>query len=54
LKQKIDGGEQFSHCKRFWFSKNPTETLEIWDKEKVLADVLGHTKISTRCNCQPI
>ncbi|WP_426094464.1 PIG-L family deacetylase [Flavobacterium sp. DSR2-3-3] len=39
--RKIDGGEQFfSRANDFGFSKNPTETLEIWDKEKVLADVV--------------
>ena len=39
--RKIDGGEQFfSRANDFGYSKNPTETLEIWDKEKVLADVI--------------
>ncbi len=39
--RKIDGGEQFfSRANDFGFSKNPTETLAIWDKEKVLADVI--------------
>ena len=39
--RKIDGGEQFfSRANDFGFSKNPTETLQIWDKEKVLADVV--------------
>ena len=39
--RKIDGGEQFfSRANDFGFSKNPTETLDIWDKEKVLADVI--------------
>ena len=39
--RKIDGGEQFfSRANDFGFSKNPTETLKIWDKEKVLADVV--------------
>ena len=39
--RKIDGGEQFfSRANDFGFSKNPTETLEIWDKDKVLADVV--------------
>jgi LmbE family N-acetylglucosaminyl deacetylase len=39
--RKIDGGEQFfSRANDFGFSKNPKETLEIWDKEKVLADVV--------------
>ena len=35
--RKIDGGEQiFTRANDFGFSKNPDETLEIWDKEKVL------------------
>ena len=39
--RKIDGGEQFfSRANDFGFSKNPEETLEIWDKEKVLSDVI--------------
>jgi LmbE family N-acetylglucosaminyl deacetylase len=39
--RKIDGGEQlFTRANDFGFSKNPAETLEIWDKEKVLADVI--------------
>lgn len=39
--RKIDGGEQFfSRANDFGFSKNPSETLDIWDKEKVLADVV--------------
>ena len=39
--RKIDGGEQFfSRANDFGFSKNPDETLEIWDKDKVLADVV--------------
>ncbi|GEC71428.1 GlcNAc-PI de-N-acetylase [Flavobacterium flevense] len=39
--RKIDGGEQFfSRANDFGFSKNPDETFEIWDKEKVLADVV--------------
>ncbi|WP_026728736.1 PIG-L family deacetylase [Flavobacterium denitrificans] len=39
--RKIDGGEQFfSRANDFGFSKNPNETLEIWDKDKVLADVV--------------
>lgn len=39
--RKIDGGEQFfSRANDFGFSKNPEETLEIWDKEKVLADIV--------------
>jgi LmbE family N-acetylglucosaminyl deacetylase len=39
--RKIDGGEQFfSRANDFGFSKNPDETFEIWDREKVLADVI--------------
>ena len=39
--RKIDGGEQFfSRANDFGYSKNPVETLEIWDKEKVLADLV--------------
>jgi LmbE family N-acetylglucosaminyl deacetylase len=39
--RKIDGGEQFfSRANDFGFSKNPDETLNIWDKQKVLADVV--------------
>lgn len=39
--RKIDGGQQmFSRANDFGYSKNPDETLQIWDKEKVLADVV--------------
>ena len=39
--RKIDGGEQFfSRANDFGFSKNPDETLEIWDKNQVLSDVI--------------
>lgn len=39
--RKIDGGEQFfSRANDFGYSKTPDETLEIWDKEKVLSDVI--------------
>lgn len=39
--RKIDGGEQlFSRANDFGFSKNPGETLEIWEKGKVLSDVV--------------
>ena len=37
--RKIDGGEQlFSRANDFGYSKNPEETLQIWDKEQVLSD----------------
>ena len=39
--RKIDGGEQFfSRANDFGYSKNPSETLEIWDKNQVLSDVV--------------
>ncbi|WP_445452096.1 PIG-L family deacetylase [Flavobacterium sp. 25HG05S-40] len=39
--RKIDNGEQFfSRANDFGFSKNPEETLQIWDKEQVLSDVI--------------
>jgi len=39
--RKIDGGEQFfSRAVDFGYSKTAKETLEIWDKEKILSDVV--------------
>lgn len=39
--RKIDGGEQFfSRANDFGFSKVPNETLEIWEKDKVLQDMV--------------
>jgi LmbE family N-acetylglucosaminyl deacetylase len=39
--RKIDGGQQmFSRANDFGFSKNPDETLNIWDKNEVLSDVV--------------
>lgn len=39
--RKIDGGEQFfTRANDFGFSKNPEETLKIWDKDQVLSDVI--------------
>lgn len=39
--RKIDGGEQFfSRANDFGFSKNPDETLKIWNKDQVLSDVI--------------
>lgn len=39
--RKIDGGEQlFSRANDFGYSKTPDETLQIWDKEQVLSDVI--------------
>lgn len=39
--RKIDGGEQlFSRANDFGYSKNPEETLRIWNKNQVLSDVV--------------
>lgn len=39
--RRIDGGEQFfTRAIDFGYSKSPEETLSIWDREKVLADVV--------------
>lgn len=39
--RRIDGGEQlFTRANDFGYSKHPNETLEIWDKDEVLGDVV--------------
>lgn len=39
--RRVDGAEQFfTRANDFGFSKGPGETLKIWDKEKVLSDVV--------------
>ncbi len=39
--RRIDGGEQrFSRANDFGYSKHPDETLQIWNKEEVLSDVV--------------
>src|SRR5690606_36929724 len=39
--RKIDRGQQFfTAAKDFGYSKNPEETFNIWDREKVLADMV--------------
>jgi len=39
--RRVDGAEQFfTRANDFGFSKGPAETLKIWDKEKVLSDVV--------------
>lgn len=39
--RKIDGGKQFfTRANDFGFSKNPEETFEFWEKEKILGDVV--------------
>lgn len=40
--RKIDGGEQFfTRANDFGYSNHPDETLEIWNKEEVLKDVVA-------------
>lgn len=39
--RRIDGGNQyFTRANDFGYSKNAEETLRIWDKQKILADVV--------------
>ncbi|MFD2587130.1 PIG-L family deacetylase [Croceitalea marina] len=39
--RRVDGGEQrFTRANDFGYSKHPDETLEIWNKEQVLGDVI--------------
>lgn len=39
--RRIDGAEQlFSRAIDFGYSKTPEETMEIWDRDKILADVV--------------
>ena len=39
--RSVDGGEQFfTRANDFGYSKNPRETLQIWDKDKILSDVV--------------
>jgi LmbE family N-acetylglucosaminyl deacetylase len=39
--RRIDGGEQFfSRANDFGYSKNPAETLQIWNKDEVLSDAV--------------
>jgi LmbE family N-acetylglucosaminyl deacetylase len=41
MARSVDGGKQrFSRANDFGFSKNPEETLQIWNKEEVLSDVV--------------
>jgi LmbE family N-acetylglucosaminyl deacetylase len=40
--RRIDGGQQFfTRANDFGYSKHPNETLEIWNKEEVLKDVVS-------------
>ncbi|WP_299116250.1 PIG-L family deacetylase [uncultured Winogradskyella sp.] len=39
--RRVDGGEQrFTRANDFGYSKHPNETLEIWNKDEVLSDVV--------------
>ncbi len=39
--RRVDGGQQFfSRANDFGYSKHPDETLDIWNKEEVLGDVV--------------
>lgn len=39
--RRVDGGRQyFTRANDFGYSKNPEETFEIWDKQKILSDVV--------------
>ena len=39
--RRVDGGEQFfTRANDFGYSKAPSETLEIWNKDEVLSDVV--------------
>ncbi len=39
--RRIDGGEQrFTRANDFGYSKHPDETLDIWNKDEVLSDVV--------------
>ena len=39
--RSVDGGEQrFTRANDFGYSKHPEETLNIWDKDQVLSDVI--------------
>lgn len=58
--RKIDDGQQFfSRANDFGYSKNPDETFNIWDREKILADVVWVIRkfrpdvIITRFNTTP-
>ena len=58
--REIDGGQQFfTRALDFGYSKDPSETLQNWDKEKVLADVVWAIRkfqpdiIITRFNTTP-
>src|SRR6266576_6399041 len=39
--RRVDGAEQFfTRANDFGYTKNPEETFQFWDKEKILSDVV--------------
>lgn len=43
--RRTDGGQQFfSRANDFGYSKNPEETFNIWDRDKVLADMVWNIR----------
>lgn len=43
--RRVDGGQQFfSRANDFGYSKNPEETLSVWDKDQVLADAIWNIR----------
>ena len=43
--RKIDGAMQlFTSAKDFGYSKNPNETLNIWNKKKLIYEIVGHIR----------
>ena len=43
--RRTDGGQQFfSRANDFGYSKNPEETFQIWDREKVLSDMIWNIR----------
>ncbi|HMC00625.1 MAG TPA: PIG-L family deacetylase [Flavobacteriaceae bacterium] len=43
--RRLDGGEQrFTRANDFGYSKHPDETLQIWNKEEVLSDVVRYVR----------
>lgn len=58
--RRIDGAEQwFTRARDFGYSKNPAETLRIWDRQQILSDVVWAIRrfrpdvILTRFSPQP-
>ncbi len=47
MARSVDGGRQrFSRANDFGFSKNPEETLRIWNKDEVLSDVVWTMRLT--------